>query len=98
MAYHVWHRVIGTIKSIKGYCHAGHKVGDEFELDGHSSGGLCGFFYHDIFPYIVMLHFGGKFPDSWGGEVIKFECMDRANAVTIELKRIGPYRSSSDKG
>lgn len=96
MTYHVGHKVIGTIKSIKGNCHAGHEVGQEIELDAHSSGGLCGFFYHDIFPYIVMLQFGGKFPDDWGGEVIEFECMDRYNAVTIELRRVGPYRSSTD--
>jgi uncharacterized repeat protein (TIGR04076 family) len=98
LTYHVGHRVIGTIKGTKGNCHAGHEIGQEIELDAHNSGGLCGFFYHDIFPYIVMLQFGGKFPDDWGGEVIEFECMDRYNAVTIELRRVGPYRSSTDKG
>ena len=86
MAEQVGYKVIGTIKSIKGECSAGHKVGDRLELSGHSSGGLCGFFYHDIFPYIIMLQFGGKFPDSWGGGVVELECMDRTNAVTIELR------------
>jgi hypothetical protein len=33
-----------------------------------------------------MLQFGGKFPEGWGGEVLQFECMDRANAVRIELR------------
>jgi len=79
-------KVIGTIKSIKGECSFGHKVGDKFELSGYSADGLCGFFYHDIYPYIIMLQFGGKFPDEWGGEVMELECMDRANAVTIELR------------
>ncbi len=79
-------KVIGTIKSIKGECSFGHKVGDKFELSGYSADGLCGFFYHDIYPYIIMLQFGGKFPDEWGGEVTELECMDRANAVTIELR------------
>ncbi|MGC8810546.1 MAG: hypothetical protein ACP5Q3_09885 [bacterium] len=47
----VGYRVVGTIKSIKGHCHAGHTVGQQIELSGHNTGGLCGFFYHDAFPY-----------------------------------------------
>lgn len=82
-------RIMATIKSIKGNCNAGHQPGDEFEISGHNTGGLCGFFYHDIFPYIVMLQFGGQFPPEWGGgDVLTLECMDRYNAVTIELKRL----------
>jgi len=87
MTEQVGYRVIGTIKSIKGKCDAGHKVGDRFELSGYDSGGLCGFFYHDLFPYIIMLQFGGKFPDEWGGEVMEIGCMDVANLVVIELRR-----------
>lgn len=86
----VGHRIVGTIKSVKGNCNAGHKVGDMLELSGHNNGGLCGFFYHDIFPYIIMLQFGGSFPKTWGGDpdIVNLECMDKFNAVTIELKRI----------
>lgn len=86
----VGYRVVGTIKEVKGTCNAGHKVGDEIELSGHSAGGLCGFFYHDIFPYIIMLQFGGSFPKTWGGnpDIVNLECMDRYNLVKIELKRI----------
>ena len=82
--------IIGTIKSIKGDCSAGMKVGDKYELSWHSSGGLCGSFYHDIFPIITMLQFGGEFP--WAqrspdpGKTMR-ECGDRRNAVTIELER-----------
>lgn len=83
-------RVVGTIKEVKGFCTAGHKVGDQIELSGHSSGGLCGFFYPDIFPYIIMLQFGGGFPAEWVADqdVVELECMDRINAVKIELRRI----------
>jgi len=31
----IGHRVIGTIKEVKGSCSAGHKVGDQFELSGY---------------------------------------------------------------
>ena len=82
-------RVIGTIKDVKGFCSAGHKVGDQIELSGYNAGKLCGFFYHDIFPYVIMLQFGGAFPRDWGDQdIIELECMDRANATKIELKRI----------
>ncbi len=82
-------RVVGTIKSVKGHCHAGHKVGQQIELGGHHTGGMCGFFYHDIFPYIIMLQFGGGYPVAWGNpDLVELECLDRANAVKIELKRL----------
>ncbi len=85
----IGYRVVGTIKAVKGSCSAGHKVGDRLELSGHHTAGMCGFFYHDIFPYIVMLQFGGGFPAEWGDpDVVKLECMDKANAVKIELRRI----------
>jgi uncharacterized repeat protein (TIGR04076 family) len=83
------YRVVGRIKGVKGFCSAGHKVGDQIELSGYSSGGLCGFFYHDVFPYIIMLQFGGGFPPEWGDpDVIEMDCMDKYNLVTIELRRI----------
>ena len=89
MAEQIGYRVVGTIKSIKGTCGAGHKVGDTFELSGHSSAGLCGFFYHDLFPYIIMLQFGGGFPPEWGNpDVVELDCMDKWNLVTLELRRI----------
>ncbi len=82
-------RVTGTIKEVKVFCNAGHKAGDQMELSGHQTGGLCGFFYHDLFPYIILLQFGGGFPPEWGDpDVIEMECMDRVNAVKIELRRI----------
>lgn len=50
--------------------------------------GLCGFFYHDIFPMILTLQFGGSFPWSSDPDVVEVECPDRMNAVKMELKRI----------
>ncbi len=85
----IGHRVVGTIKDVKGFCAAGHKRGDQLELSGHNTAGMCGFFYYQIFPYVIMLQFGGGFPVEWGGpDVVTLECMDKTNAVTIELRRI----------
>ena len=89
MADQVGYRVVGTIKAVKGTCSAGHKVGDKLELSGHNTAGLCGFFYHDIYPYLIMLQFGGSFPAEWGDQdVVELDCMDKWNLVTIELRRI----------
>ena len=82
-------RVEGEIIAVKGACSWGHKVGDKFDLSGHNTAGLCGFFYHDIFPYVIMLQFGGGFPRDWGDpEVVELDCMDRTNATRIRLRRI----------
>ena len=82
------YKIVGTIKEVKGHCNAGHKVGDKIELDGQDSGGLCGYFYHDVFPYLMVLQFGGTIPWFEDPDVVEWECADKANAVKIELRRI----------
>ncbi len=81
------YKVFGKITAVKGHCDFGHKVGQEFEVSGYSPNGLCGYFYNMLFPYIIMLEFGGKFPAAWSGEIMKFDCIDIDNAVRIELRR-----------
>ena len=82
-------QVEGEITAVKGVCSCGHKAGDKLDISGLDTAGLCGFFYHAIFPYIIMLQFGGGFPTEWGNpDVVELECMDKANAVTIRLRRI----------
>ncbi|MFC2044193.1 TIGR04076 family protein [Chloroflexota bacterium] len=88
MAHQIGDKIVGTITAVNGKCAAGHKVGDRIEFNGHSSGGLCGFLYHDAFPYIIMLQFGGSFPKEWGDpDVITVRCTDITNAVALELRR-----------
>ncbi|MFW9936957.1 MAG: TIGR04076 family protein [Candidatus Thorarchaeota archaeon] len=81
-------KIIGTIMDVKGHCTARHKIGDKFELSGHNANGLCGFFYHDVFPTIITLQFGGTFPWSSDPDIVEVECPDRMNVVKMELKRI----------
>jgi uncharacterized repeat protein (TIGR04076 family) len=88
MAEQIGHKVTGTIMAKKGECTCNHRVGDRFELSIHSPGGLCGFFYHTIFPYICMLQFGGGFPEEWGNpNVLELDCPDVVNTVRIQLVR-----------
>jgi uncharacterized repeat protein (TIGR04076 family) len=81
------HKIIATVKSVKGNCSWGHEAGDILSINCQDTAGLCGLFFHDIFPYIAMLQFGGL-PKEWGGpDVVNVVCVDRTNLVTLELRR-----------
>lgn len=77
----------GEIISVKGECSAGHKPGDKLSIGCWDTGGLCGFFYHDIFPTLSVMQFGGKYPWSPPDEVI-VECPDRENSVKLRLRKL----------
>ncbi len=79
-------KVEATVVSVKGECSAGHKTGDSFEISCHNAGGLCGYFYHDIFPSLSTFQFGGSMP-WWKGDTIELRCADPHNLVTLELTR-----------
>lgn len=83
----IGNKVIGKVIGLKGKCNAGHFIGEKFEISCHNPGGLCGFFFHDIFPNLSVMQFGGAFP--WGDpNVLEMECPDRHNVLTIRLERI----------
>ncbi len=74
------------VVSIEKSCSAGHEVGDAFEINTHKTGGLCGYCYHDLFPTLMCICMDGKIP--WqDSEEFKYECPDRYNLVTFEVKR-----------
>jgi uncharacterized repeat protein (TIGR04076 family) len=78
--------LVAEVISVKGNCSAGHKVGESFQIGCWDSGGLCGFFYHDIFPNLNVMQFGGKYP--WGSaEEMTLECPDPENAIKIRVRR-----------
>ncbi len=74
------------ITSVKGSCGAGHQQGDKIRLSCWNPGGLCGYFYHDIFPYLSAFQFGGEIPWAKDGE-LTLECPDRHNLVTMILRK-----------
>ncbi|MFO7984289.1 MAG: TIGR04076 family protein [Desulfatiglandaceae bacterium] len=79
-------KVMATITGVKGECSAGHHTGDTFGISCHDPGGLCGFFYHDIFPDLSTFQFGGNLP-WWKGDTIELQCRDSHNLVTLKLER-----------
>jgi uncharacterized repeat protein (TIGR04076 family) len=82
----IGYRVRATITSIKGGCGAGHKAGESFDISCHDPGGLCGWFYHDIFPSLCTFQFGGNLP-WWQGDSAELRCPDPHNLVTLRLER-----------
>jgi uncharacterized repeat protein (TIGR04076 family) len=79
-------RIMATITGIKGQCSAGHYEGETFEISCHNTGGLCGYFYHDIFPSLMAFQFEGHLP-WWSGDTIHLQCPDPHNLVTMKLER-----------
>jgi uncharacterized repeat protein (TIGR04076 family) len=79
-------RFAAEVVSVAGQCGAGHRPGDRLSLSCWDSGGLCGYFYHDIFPYLMTQTMGGEIPWARDG-VLSLECPDRHNLVTIRLAR-----------
>lgn len=84
--FKVGQKVVGEIMSVKGTCSAGHKAGETFEISCHNPAGLCGWFYHDIFPNLMTFQFGGGLP-WWQGDTIQVQCPDSYNLVTMKLTR-----------
>jgi len=82
----VGYRIVATVTAVKGQCSAGLKVGDTFEIGCHDPNGLCGFFYHSLFPDLQTFQFGGNMP-WWQGDAFEAQCPDPQNLVTLRLER-----------
>ena len=82
----IGYKVVATITGVKGKCSAGHEKGEKFEISCYNPAGLCGFFYHDIFPSLLTFQFGGNLP-WWEGDQIELECPDSYNLATLRLER-----------
>ena len=58
------YRVIAKVVHQEGFCAAGHKVGDEFNMAQTLAPPMCAWAHNAIFPFATILWFGGTFP--WG--------------------------------
>lgn len=72
----------------EGKCAAGHKVGDEFIIDGHVPTGMCSWAFCTIFPFATVLQSGGDFHWEPDKDKTTVACPDHINTVMFELKRI----------
>ena len=87
------HDVMITVKSQKGHCEAGHKVGDQWIINKtvKTPEGLCCFAFCSLFPVAEVLQFGGSFPwEEAKGTPDKATaaCPDPENPVEFEIRRL----------
>ncbi len=80
-------KIVATIVEAKGHCSVGHKAGDSFEISCANTAGLCGTFYHQIFPSLMTLEYGGHCP-WWQGDAFYAACPDPQNEITIKLEKV----------
>ncbi len=78
-----------TVKSIKGTCDFGCKVGDKVYFDGRKiKGNICYSALMAILPKVYAMRYGAEFPWTKNKDVIQNVCPDPANPVLFEIKRI----------
>jgi len=78
-----------TVKSQKGKCAVGHKVGDKIVFDGKSvKGNICYSALMVLLPKVYAMRYGAEFPWSQDKDAICNACPDAKNPVVFEIKRI----------
>ena len=75
--------------SQRGSCEAGHKVGDEWVIDGENApAGICLYALYSLFPFVPAMSFGAEFPWEADPDVTTVACPDPTNPVVFELRRV----------
>ena len=78
-----------TVKSQKGICAFGHKVGDKIIFDGKSiKGNICYSALMTLLPKIYAMRYGAEFPWAENKDIIHNACPDPENPVVFEIRRI----------
>jgi len=82
-----------TVKSVKGFCSAGYKVGDHFfirdglMIEAGEPKGLCMYALPAFLPYLTA--YCRETPaDDWINMKKELQCPDNDNAVIFTLERI----------
>ena len=77
------------VKSVKGMCDFGHKVGDVIRFDGKTiKGDVCYSALMVLLPYIQSMRYGAEFPWAEDKDAIEIACPDPETQVVFEIKRI----------
>ena len=78
-----------TVKSQKGICAFGHKVGDKIIFDGKSiKGDICYSALMTLLPKIYAMRYGAEFPWAENKDIIHNACPNPENPVVFEIRRI----------
>jgi uncharacterized repeat protein (TIGR04076 family) len=82
--YDIKIKLVGNINP----CHSGHKVGDEWLWDEKAPGGMCWAAYSSIFPFALVLKYGGQFPWQDDPDTVTASCPDPEVVNRFEIRRI----------
>lgn len=78
-----------TVKSQKGKCAFGHKVGDKIVFDGKSvKGNICYSALMVLLPKVYAMRYDAQFPWAKDKNVICNACPDAENPVVFEIRRL----------
>ncbi|MEM3506800.1 MAG: TIGR04076 family protein [Candidatus Bathyarchaeia archaeon] len=78
-----------VVKSIKGKCFFGHKVGDKIHFNCRGiEGEICYDALLALLPYINAMRYGMDYPWAENKDIIPVACPDPENLVVFEIKRI----------
>ena len=91
------HPVRMRIIEVREKCPHGHRVGDEWLVDGSTPGGICMGSFGACLPYLTALRFGASFPWEEREGTIAIGCPDHINQVVWQLDRLeGDVVSAGD--
>jgi len=77
------------VKSQKGKCAFGHRVGDKIVFDGKTvKGDICYSALMVVLPKVYAMRYGVEFPRAKDKDVIRNACPDAENPVVFEIRRI----------
>ena len=68
-------------------CHVGHNVGEEWVFNYFTPPRMCGLAFNAIYPFAMVLQYGGTFPWQEDPDVITVSCPDSEVHNVFELKR-----------
>ena len=81
--------VEAKVKSIKGTCGLGHKVGDVIKItESGIDGNICIHALYSMLPAVFAMMFEAKFPWLEDPDTKTHACPDAANPVVFEITRV----------
>jgi uncharacterized repeat protein (TIGR04076 family) len=92
------HAVRMRIVDVRKRCPQGHRVGQEWIVDGRTPEGICLGSFGACLPYLTALRFGASFPWETEAGAITIGCPDCENEVIWRLERVeaaGPAAQGS---
>jgi uncharacterized repeat protein (TIGR04076 family) len=79
------YRAFIEILGVERRCPWGNKAGQRYEIDPFNTGGVCGFLYSKIYPYLNVLLSGVTFPWSAQDHEMISVCPDSYNQTSFRL-------------